>query len=207
MEEKHVYTTELVEIYRLYRRAKGLASGKGYRMPKDFDAFYEKMSETNRAALYKITAWFKTKWNQIDPERYFLAGFELYKTFTYKNFFDPRVLRLYINKDKHIKREAKCNKENMVACVKFVKKYMLDHNLRTFFIYCNTRHENKCLPVLHYLDNKIDAFFLTWLLYSRLIHLTDTEEMMIPYVIKNYRENVVKLLNINDFLKKLKEKL
>jgi hypothetical protein len=37
--------------------------------------------------------------------------------------------------------------------------------------------------------------------------LTEDEKAMVPYILKEYRENVSKLLDINVFLKKLKEVL
>ncbi len=207
MNEDLIFDSELEEIYRSFRRVQSSTMGRGYRMPKDFSVWLKKMNEHNRSELYKITARFKTKWHLIDPERYFLCGFELLSSFSYKHFFDPRIIRLYINKDKNIKRQGEALKKNFIESVKFTKQYMKENQIQTFNVYCNSTYTNMHLPVIHYLSNKIDGFFLTWLLYSRMFQLSDDEQMMVPYIMEKYRENIVKLLNINDFLKKLKEKL
>jgi len=198
---------EIELVYRLFRRSQAVANNRGYRIPKDFEKHLVKMSEPNRAALYKIRDYFRTKWKNIDPTLYFACGFEMMPRFSYNKFFDPRIIRLYINKDKHQKRDVKLTKKNLTISVKFVKKYMRDNKIPSFVVYCSSRTDNQCLPVTHYLSNNIDGYFLTWLLYSRLIWLSEDEKSILPYIIKQYRENVSKLLNINDFLKKLKEVL
>jgi hypothetical protein len=195
------------DIYKFFRRAQSSTLGRGYRMPKDFDVWLEKLSSKNRENLHKIMVWFNTKWHEIDPQRYFLCGFELYKSFSYVHFFDERILRLYIHKDKHIKRDIKLSKKNLVESVKFVNRYKEHYKIPSFGVYCRSMADNRSLPVKHYLENKIDGFFLTWLVYSKAVDLTEDEKALIPYVLKHYRKNVAKLLDMNDFLKKIKEKI
>jgi hypothetical protein len=198
---------DIETIYRRFRRAQSIAKGTGYRLPNNFESHLIKMTDSNRAALYKITDHFNTKWNNVDPELYFNSGFELYPNFTYTKFFDPRILKLYIHKDKALKRDKDLTKKSLIKSVSFVKKFMAINHIKSFTVYCFSSHENKHLPVLHYLSNDVDGYFITWLLYSQLLHLSEDEKALVPYVIKKYRENVGKLLNINDFLKKLREKL
>jgi hypothetical protein len=196
---------EIELVYRSFRHAQALANNRGYRIPKDFEKHLVKMPELHRAALYKIRDYFRTKWRNINPEVYFSCGFEMMSSFSYKHFFDPRVLRLYIHKDKNKKRDMILTKNELTKSVKYVKNYMKHYKIPSFVVYCASRFDNQCLPVTHYLENNIDGFFMTWLLYSRLIWLTEDEKALVPYILKEYRENVDKLLNINIFLKKLKE--
>lgn len=202
------YNLTKQDVYVAYRKAQAFAKGRGYRLPKDWDAFYQKMALDKRNALTQVTHWFNTKWKDIDPERYFLCGFELFKNFTYHQFSLRPVIALYIRKDKTIKRQDRINKEQLIYNVKWVKDYMGMLNIPTFFIYCNTRRNNRLLPIQHYLDNELDAFFITWLIKDKIIgNLTDDERSVIPFVMDNYRENVIKLEGIQPFLEKLRSML
>jgi len=198
---------EIEDVFRHFQRAKSIVLGRGYKFPKDFQGSLDKMTGPNRDALYKITDHFNTKWHNIIPDAYFACGFELYKNFTYTKFFDPRILTLYIHRDKNKKRDTELTKKNLMESAKYVKMFMKNNCINSFVIYCNSKNQNKCLPVDHYLKNNIDAYFLTWLIYSRLVSLSEDEKCLIPYILKNYRENISKLLDVNGFLKKLKEKL
>lgn len=195
------------DIYTFFRRAQSSISNRGYKLPKDFDAWLEKLNPKSRENLHKVMVWFNTKWRDIDPQKYFCCGFEITKSFSYIHFFDERVLRLYIHKDKHQKRDIELSKKTLINSVKYIKQYMAYYKIPSFIVYCRSSKDNRCFPVMHYLINKVDGFFLTWLMYSKLIDLTDDEMALIPYVLQHYRKNVVKLLDMNDFLKQLKDKL
>lgn len=195
------------DVYVAFRKAQSFAKSRPYRLPKDWSKHYQKMSLDNRNALSQVTHFFNTKWKEIDPEQYFLCGFELLKTFSYHNFTFPQVIKLYIQKDKAIKRQTRMNKGKIVQSVKFVKDYMGMTNMKSFLVYCNTRVNNRLLPVKHYLENYLDIAFLTWLLKDKLIRLNDDERAMIPYVVDKYRENVLQLESIQDFLNKLRKML
>lgn len=196
------------DIYRAYRYAQSIERGYPQRFPRDFEKHMnERMSDVNRKALKTITNWFNTKWSGINPERYFECGFELFAKFTYHQFADPRVIKLYIQRDKMIKRKAELSKREIIESVKFVKKYIAENNIRNFSIYCLVREDGKCLPIAHYLDNKIDRYFLTWMLREKMIHLTDYEFSVIPYITDKYRDILEELKEIDLFLKKVKEKL
>ena len=69
------------DIYIAFRKAQSLAKNRGYRIPKDWDNhFNNKMKPTDRDNLQKITDYFNTKWQNINPQKYFEAGFDIYKT-------------------------------------------------------------------------------------------------------------------------------
>lgn len=202
-------TSEHIEkIYHSFRKAQADHFNRGYRMPKDFEKhFNTKFKEQNKKALIKITGWFLTKWQMIDPYRYFKCGFELHdKRFTYTKFFKEKILLLYKTRDKIEKREVQITKKNILESAKFVKSFMNAYSITNLDEYISLRVGNQRLAVEHYLKNKIDATFLVFLIRKGMI-LTDTERSIIPYVQKNYRKIIFGLNDIEDFVKKLGEKL
>ena len=201
-------TPEHIEkIYVQFRKAQADHFNRGYRLPKNFtEHFNSKFSEQNKKALIKVTGWFMTKWQMIDPYRYFQCGFELHdKRFSYMKFFNEKILLLYKTRDKIQKREIQITKEIIVKSAKFVKMFMEDNRI-TLNEYMSLRAGNQRLAIDHYLKNHIDASFLVYLIRKGMI-LTDTERSVIPYVQKNYRKIIFGLNDIKDFVDKLGERL
>ena len=195
-------------IYVQFRKAQAEANNRGYRIPKDFEKHLnERMSDKNKNALILVTSWFLTKWKELDPFMYFQCGFELFKTFTYTNFTDPKILRLYIQRDKNIKRYNRLSKKRIIQSLKFIKGYMADNGILSFNRYCMTLNQNRSMPVRHYLENKIDKFFMVWLIKEKMVLLTDDERSIMPYIVESYREIVDKLDNIRNFLIEVRKKL
>lgn len=181
------------------------SKGSGYRRIK------RKGKELPTAALdslYTVSNRFNTRWKDINLTTYMNCGFELFgKTFYHGLFIHEDVLKLYIQKDKAIKIQARINKEQMNASAMWVKRYMKDWMIPSLFVYCNSRVGNRLLPVTHYLENRVDAFFLTWLIKDKLVILNEDERAVLPYVVEKYRENVLKLEEIQTFLIKLRRLL
>lgn len=196
------------DIYVCFRKAQAEANNRGYRIPKDFEKHLnERMSDKNKNTLILVTSWFLTKWKEIDPFMYFQCGFELYKTFTYANFTDPKIVMLYIQKDKNIKRYNRLSKKRIINSLKFIKGYIADNGILSFNIYCMTYQSNRSLPVTHYLENKIDKFFMVWMIKEKMVLLTDDERSIMPYIVESYRQIVDKLDNIKNFLIEVRKKL
>jgi len=195
-------------IYYFFRKAQSENKGRGFRMPKDFESHLEKkFSKKNREALLMATGCFSTKWENVDPYRYFQCGFELLKTFSYINFFDPRVMRLYIQKDKNIKRESSNYKQEITKSITFVKKYMKKHNIIMFSDYLRLTDGERRVITKHYIANKISKFFIVWLMVLGKLSLSDGHIAFMPYISDQYREIRVKLDEIGPFLRKIKGRL
>jgi len=195
-------------IYYFFRKAQSENKGRGFRMPKDFESHLEKkFSKKNREALLMATGCFSTKWENVDPYRYFQCGFELLKTFSYINFFDPRVMRLYIQKDKNIKRESSNYKQEITKSITFVKKYMVKHNIIMFSDYLQLTDGERRVITKHYIANKISKFFIVWLMVLGKLSLSDGDIAFMPYISDQYREIRVKLDEIGPFLRKIKGRL
>jgi hypothetical protein len=177
--------------------------GKGYRKSVRKG---KKMSAEYMAALRQLAYWFSTKWQDVDMERYFECGFDLFgNRLNHMNFADHRIIKLYIQKDKNIKRKAKFTKESLVNSAKFVKQYMRENNLN--FLAYRMARDTRLLAVDHYLQNHIDHNFLTWLIAFNLVTLYDEDIAVIPYINENYRETLTELENVRPFLNELARRM
>jgi hypothetical protein len=196
------------DIYYYFRKAQAEKNNRGFRMPKDFNKHLEtKFSKKNRESLQIATNYFNTKWNNIDPFKFMECGFELFKTFSYVNFFDQRVINLYKQKDKNIKRESKLSKTKIKNSMLFVKNYIKENNIKNINIYCIMKNGHINIAIEHYLNNYIDKFFIVWLIKKKLLKLDDNNMALIPYINDHYRKILPKLDEINDFLLKLEKYL
>jgi len=199
---------EPVDIYYHFRKTQSESKGRGFRMPKNFDEHLEKrFTEKNREALILATKFFNVKWKNVEPYRYFQCGFELFKTFSYTKFFDVRVLRLYIQKDKNIKREMKIHKETIIDSIKWINKYMSDNNVFMLRDYLEKKNGRQRVVIDHYSKNYVDKFTLVWLIKNGKISLTDDDRAYMPYIVQQYREIVTELEEINTFIRKAVERI
>lgn len=199
---------EPVDIYYNFRKAQSESKGRGFRMPKDFDKHLEnKFSQKNREALVLATQYFNTKWTNVNPYRYMQCGFEMFKTFSYVKFFDPRIMRLYVQKDKNIKREMNVNKKGIIDSVKFIKGYMKENKVFMLRDYLEMKDGYKKLIVTHYVQGYIDKYLLVWLVKTGKLILTDDDRACMTYIVHQYREIGDKLQEINGFMRKVGEKL
>jgi len=199
---------EPVDIYYFFRKAQSESKGRGFRMPKNFDEHLEKkFTEKNREALLLATKFFNTKWKNVEPLKYFRCGFELYKTFSYLKFFDIKTLRLYIEKDKNLKRDLDIKKADIVKTVKFIKKYMNDNKIYMFRDYLEKKNGRQKIVISHYIKNNVDKFTLVWLVKNGRLILTDDDRAYMPYIVSQYREICDKINDINGFIRKAVEKI
>jgi len=191
-------------VYVAFRQAQSEFKGRPYVLPKDFDSFFKnRISEKNRENLKLITGFFNTKWKEIDPQKYFECGFELYKSFSYHMFFKPNIINLYKQRDKILKRDLQNCKKGICDSIKFLKPFMKKYNMDNLAKYCRVKINNRSLPVKHYLENKIDKFFIVYLIKSGYLILEDDDLAMMPYVSENYRDIVLKLNEIPSFIGKV----
>jgi hypothetical protein len=169
------------------------------------------MNPRNREALEMATGHFNTIWRNIAPERFFQCGFELFKkNFTYTKFFDRRILRLYIERDKIIKREWDLNLIGIKKSIEFIKGYMRirphREDLSMIKQYCLFR-EGESMPIRHFIENNIDKFTVSWLIGKHYLVLTDEERMVVPLIVQNYNLYHTKLYSQPDIVKWLEEEL
>lgn len=205
------------DIYCAFRKAQANYLSRPYRLPNNWEK-YKRSNALSKKSLQNIelaVKKFNGTWYKIDPERYFDAGFKILgKKFTYNRWFNPKVIKMYIRDDKMLKRCMRLNKKSMIESAKFVKSYMstrpVNPKLSLVRQYTALSDGNVHLPVAHYLQGKIDKFFLVWLIRRGLVVLSDEERTAhIPEIIENFREYTATLNNpsMNGFLDKLGGKL
>ena len=195
-------------IYFAFRKAQAGIKNHGFRMPKDFVKHMKsRMSEKNREALVLITKYFNTKWRNIDPYTFMVCGFDIFKNFTYTQFFDRKVINLYIDRDKNKKRELGVNKQAIVKSAAFIKKYMKEFDISSLGMYCKIKKDGMLLPIKHYVDNNVDKFLIVYLMKSGYIKLDDDHRAYVPYIVDQYREILLKNDEMIDFLEKIKKSL
>lgn len=198
------------DVYLTFRKVQARFNDRPYRIPKDFEHFLEnRILKKNRECLELAAKYFSTKWMNIDIEKFMECGFELFgRNFTYIKFFNSKLMRFYIEKDKNKKRKIELSKNELIKSAKYVKKYMqpIRNNPDISLIreYCRKRDGEIRLIVRHHVQGRIDKHFLTWMISSGQITLTDDERALVPYVIERYRDYVEDLKEVNPFLKKLK---
>ena len=181
------------DVYLAFRRAQGRFYNRGFRMPKDWDLFFKEMKENQRKNLTLLSTFLNTKWNIIDINIYFDVGFELYqKTFSYNKFFDPKVLKHYINRDKIKKRDETNTEEDLKNSLKHIRSLLPDSQDYSDLLYKYSKMQvnNITLPVQDYLNNKIGKYFLTHLIKSGYVKLTQEENILCPLITENYREYI-----------------
>lgn len=202
---------EMFDVYVKFRQAQSRFLNRPYRLPKDFDSFVQKkMSDSNRTKLEKLTQYFNTNWNNIDVDRYFDYGFELFgKGFSYNRFLDPRLIQFYIDKDKNLKRSNEANAEDLKKSIVFVKKWIdkncKDSRISPITVYCNRSDEKVRLPIKHYTRGDIHKLFLTWLIREGYFRPKDYEMNYILHIADNFRTNLDNLKNFNKLMDKARE--
>jgi hypothetical protein len=80
---------------------------------------------------------------------------------------------------------------------------MISSGIDNIVKYCRKRVDNRSLPVIHYIENKIDKFFIVYLIRKGFLLLQDDERAYMPYVVDNYRDIVLKFNEISDFINRI----
>lgn len=198
----------LQDIYYFYRREQAFANNRGFRMPKDFDFYLKKrLTPKNRESLELVTKYFNTKWRSIDPSVYFRKGFEIYKNFGYHQFFNRCVIERYIEDDRDRKRAIKMESKKMLESSIFVKGFMKENQITSLGVYAKSKDNGVSLPVRHYMINKIDPFFLVWLIKEGMFVPDDVDMPYMNYILTEQRNIIDKLNQHLQLTQKIKEVL
>lgn len=200
-------TTEL-DVYRAFRKAQSSFNNRGFRLPKDWVKYFsEKLTDSQQYMLTRASKYFSTVWSDIDINMYFECGFELYPKLNYHLFFKKQIMDLYKRKDKALKNDNRNMKMNIVKSSIFVKTYMMGRDYRHLFNdYCKLTIDGRHVIVDHYLQNKVNGYFLSWMVAEGYLNIYDYE-FVLPSIIKNYRSMYNKLMYNMDFLNEIKRKV
>lgn len=178
--------------------------GKGYRRKK---LKGKKMGEVYLTVLETLSKRFITVWSEISPYKYFECGFDVYKKkFHYGLFMKREIMKLYINRDKAKKHNTQLNKKELIKSLMFMENY-ISKNKITFNQYCMREHNGLALPVYHYIHNKINKYFLVFLIRCKYFSLSDKDVPYVPYVVEDFRVVMFELQEIERFINKLKGRI
>lgn len=192
------------DVYFSFRKAQANAKDRGFRMPKDWDAFLLKMSDQNRNWLEQAARYFNTKYSNIDLDAYMTCGFEIWKGFTYKNLLHDKVIQLYINKDKRKKRQLEVSQREIDATFNNIFDFMKDKPMRPGYTelqsFCKFREGEVRFCINMYVQGKVDVMTLAYCVNRGYINLTDDERALSPYLVQNYRDTLDALETVKPFI-------
>jgi hypothetical protein len=195
------------DVYAAFRRAQANAKGTGYRLPKDWEKFKTtKMTEFNYDCLYKTMVHFNTTLSNVDMDRYFACGFELWKGFTYKHFLDKKILNLYMQYDKQKKRRMQSSEDDIDKSFQFITAYLKTQPHRDGYSqlhnFCKFREGEVRFCINTYLKGDIDTMTLTYCIYKRYLSLTDDERALVPYIQQRYRELSENMQDVKNYIER-----
>lgn len=175
------------DIYAKYRKAQSAYMKRGWRMPKDWNSFLEKMSFSNQKNLLKITTNFNTVWLNVDPELYFEIGFSMFgKSFSYHRFFDRRIMNLYKDKARINRMKEEDAEEKVKESINFITKFIKEKDLK------NLREYIRCVSLgtgliptilIHWRKKKIDPYTLIFLMKRYKAEFNNYEDDILEHYI------------------------
>jgi hypothetical protein len=192
------------DVYFAFRKAQANANDRGFRMPKDWDAFLAKMNANNLNWLKQATMYFNTKYCNLDLDRYMECGFEVWKSFSYKHFLHDKVIQLYIEKDKIKKRQMEVSQREIETTFNNIADYMRDKPMRPGYTelqsFCKFRQGELRILINMYVQGSVDLMTLTYCVNRGYIQMTDDERALSPYLVQRYRDLVLSLEDVKPFI-------
>ena len=192
------------DVYYAFRAAQARAKDRGFRMPKDWDAFLAKMTPMNREWLQRGTIAFNTRFSNIDIDRYMSCGFEIWKSFTYKNLLHEKVIQLYIHKDKTKKRQLEVSQREIETTFNTIEDFLRDKPVRPGYTqlqnFCKFREGEVRICINMYVQGKVDVMTLAYCVNRGYIKLTDDERALSPYLVQKYRDILDALEDVKPFI-------
>ena len=198
------FLEEYKKIYQIFRRVQSTALNRGYKMPANWEQFWHnKLTKEQRETLRKCYRLSITTWQDIDLYTYFECGFELWKGFSYHQWFNVPVINLYIQKAKIHKKVEVDIKKDLIESAKFVKQFCKDNNIETLKEYANLSYGSKLVCIEHFLKDKISKWFLCFLIYKKIVKLSKENWTRAPEINDNYAALIRELREIKIFIDKL----
>lgn len=180
-------------VYIAYQQARARFVNRPYTIPKDWNKVWSKLGEKSVYNIEMISKAFSTRWANVDPDKYFDCGFELFgKGFLYNKFYERKILLLYIEKDKQQKRRIVNIKESYDNSNAFIVEWMSRKlhrdDISLYKQYCMMSEDGLRAPIHHYLKNKICRYMLAWLIKEKFLVLEDYEKELVPLIVSQYRK-------------------
>ena len=196
------------DVYVAFRKAQSNSLNRPYRLPKDWDShFNNKMTSYQREILRKMVRYLATHWTNIDINRYFKYGFELWKGFTYKHFFEEQLIKYYIHKDRILKMNINNFKKDTIEKCKWLKSYMVENNIKTLKEYGHNTNGLESVPVLHFIKSNINIYVLTYLMVKKYLILNDDNLLYLNDYLNNIRKTKFEIYDNMLFFEEIDKKL
>lgn len=178
-------------IYRAFRQEQSKYLGRPYRLPKSWDQFFAKLAPERKGPIKTITLFFNTRWSNIDPRAYFQAGFKVFgNSFSYHKFFDRKIIELYINEDRAIKREVEGVADDLINSIEYIKSLLPDAPVSRLTRYVNMFDGQRPKAISDYLANRIGKYFLVYLVKEGYVSLRSEQRGQLVYIDKQYNKYV-----------------
>ncbi len=163
-----------LKLYQIFKKKESLYKNKNMGVPQNLN----KLSVKNFKKLQKISDYFNTIWQNIDPELYIKLGFEKWKSFNLDKLDNPDLFQKYKSVDKLWKMGYNKIDEDVlkksISYIKNQKNYFNDEIIKQ--------------PIKDYIKNKIDPIFLCYLIEQKYIILTGEEKSLLSYFLNDYDE-------------------
>jgi len=194
------------DVYTSYKKARSLIQGKPYKLPKDWEKhFTTKLSLQQQETIIKATGYFNTTWSNINIDEYMITGFELFKTFSYHSLLNPKILAMYIEKDKQKKRRISISKELIIKSFDRIKERMEKQKILDGYTklqtYCKLREGDRKVILFDYIKNLIDPLIVVYCIYYKYLQLSDTDKEYVYNISTRYRELLEKMFEVESFIK------
>lgn len=191
---------EWIDVYNAFRRAQSAAKERsGFRTLKDPEAWLAKQTIQTQESLRLAAAWFNTKWHHINIDKFMACGFELYPSFSYHMFFNPRIMNHYVQRDRNEKRQMEVSKRRIIESAKFIKVYCRDNNL-TFLQYCNKAEGFQHVITDHAVKGYVDQVFLMYLVSTGAVTMNEEEKVLLPNLVERGRELMYEAKKMSSYI-------
>lgn len=198
-----------LELYITYRKIQSEKLSKGYMIPKDFDVWFNKQKKEIKDGITNLTGFFNTKFHNINSELYIRCGFEIWKNFTYHQFTDEKVIKLYKIRDKSIKREGEAFKKSYVESIKYILKIIRCKECSNISDYFDkySKMDNGIKPIQDFLKNKICKYMIVYLILNEYLVIDDFDKNYLSIIKNNYGDYVKEIKSNKTFICKLFQKV
>lgn len=176
------------EIYVSFRKAQANALNRPFKLPKDWNNYFEnKLKPEQRESLRKMSRYSNTTWINIDIDKYFKYGFELWKNFSYHQFFKLQLINYYKDKELNLRRVEKNIKKDFIESAKFVKLYNRENNIKSLKDYASLKDGFYPVIINHFVQGKISKYLVVYCLLKRYFVLDDAMQSYISRIMEEYR--------------------
>lgn len=185
------------DVYLSYLKMKGIINKRPYRLPNEPSLSLEKLRQSNQKNydnIKTLTAYFNTKWNNIDPEKYLECGFKLFPNFSYTNMLNDKILKQYIQLDKIQKFHSELNKKTVLNSFKHIKQTNKNLNLTSLRDYCSFKDDQVMMCTNDYVKGKIDPYTMVYVMLKKYLVPTPEEKAKIQDLltkVTQYKQEVV----------------